>query len=44
MVPEGRRHATSDIWTIGEAALRAISVAETVHYLGVNKGSTEAQH
>ena len=27
MVPEGRRHATSDIWTIGEAALRAISVA-----------------
>src|SRR5271169_447831 len=27
MVPEGRRHATSDIWTICEAALRAISVA-----------------
>src|SRR5437588_8930955 len=27
MVPKGRRHATSDIWTIGEAALRAISVA-----------------
>ena len=27
MVPEGRRHATNDIWTIGEAALRAISVA-----------------
>jgi len=27
MVPGGRRHATSDIWTIGEAALRAISVA-----------------
>ena len=27
MVPEGGRHATSDIWAIGEAALRAISVA-----------------
>lgn len=27
MIPEGRRHATSDIWTIGEAALRAIFVA-----------------
>ena len=27
MVPEGGRHATSDIWAIGEAALRAIFVA-----------------
>ena len=27
MVPEGRRHGTSDVWTIGEAALRAILVA-----------------
>ena len=27
MVPESRRHATSDIWTIGEAALGAIAVA-----------------
>src|SRR5437762_3162006 len=27
MVPKGRRHATRDIWTIGEAAFRAISVA-----------------
>ena len=26
MVPEGRRHATSDVWTIGEAALRPVSL------------------
>jgi len=26
MVPEGRRHATSDVWTFGKAALRAISL------------------
>jgi hypothetical protein len=26
MVPEGRRHATSDVWTLGKAALRAISL------------------
>lgn len=26
MVPEGRRHGTSDVWTIGKAAFRAIPV------------------
>jgi hypothetical protein len=26
MVPEGRRHATSDVWPIGEAALRPVSL------------------
>src|ERR1700687_4912226 len=26
MVPEGRRHATSDVWTFGKAALRPVSL------------------
>ena len=26
MVPEGRRHATSDVWTIGEASLQPVSL------------------